>query len=1038
MLFTKPQPQLDPLRTAIVNAYRMDETQCIEERLQQAELSAETKEHIDKTARDLVIEVRKQRTTKSGLDAFLYEYDLSSEEGIALMCLAEALLRVPDDATIDQLIRDKITPADWKSHVGKSESMFVNAATWGLMLTGKILNRDEDAQKNLNTVMQHLLERTSQPVIRNAVRQAMKILGQQFVMGRNINEALKRAIANEEKGYRYSYDMLGEGARTKEDAERYFKSYEKAIAALKENAQGKDVYRAAGISVKISALHPRYEFTQKERVLAEIIPLVRALALQAKEANIGFTIDAEEADRLDFSLDIIEAVFTDPLFKDWNGFGLAVQAYQKRAYPLITWLIELARKHKKRINVRLVKGAYWDYEIKDTQMKGFNTYPVFTRKVSTDVSYIACAKQMIAAPDAIYCQFATHNAHTVATILELMGKNRDFEFQALHGMGHALYDQIIGKDGINCRIYAPVGTHEDLLAYLVRRLLENGANTSFVNRIIDAETPIKDLVIDPIAKLKSLDSWPHSKIPLPENLFYPERKNSKGLDLSNLITEQKFDQALEVVRHSHIGENAGKNARIVKNPANHNEVIGEVVEANKEEAIAALDRASKIEYQWQQTPVEKRAAILEKAADLFEKNYPDLIWLLIQEAGKNIFDAIGEVREAIDACRYYAVQARQELTPKILNGYTGEYDQLELLGRGIAVCISPWNFPLAIFTAQVAAALAAGNPVIAKPAEPTLLTAIKAVELLHAAGIPKDVLQLVPGKGSVVGAALIADPRVKNIIFTGSTETARNINQTLANREGSIPALIAETGGQNAMIVDSTALPEQVVVDAVTSAFNSAGQRCSALRVLYVQEEVADKIIHMLQGAMMELQVGDPGLLQTDIGPVINEDARNRLQKHIEYLKEQNAKLIYQVKLKPECDNGTFFAPCAYEIPNIQMLKREVFGPVLHVIRYAQKDLDKVIEDINSTGYGLTFGIHSRIDEKIEYIRHRIRAGNIYVNRNIIGAVIGVQPFGGENLSGTGPKAGGPHYLPRLCIERTLTINTTAAGGNASLMMLGE
>lgn len=1044
MIFLEKPPIFTSKRAVINDAYRMDETRCVHERIEQATLSKESQERIEHTARELVIAVRKKRKATSGLDAFLYEYDLSSTEGIALLCLAEALLRVPDEDTRHELIRDKITPANWKSHAGKSESFYVNAATWGLMLTGRIMTRKERKIKNLNEALQRFLERSSQPVVHQAIRQAMKILGHQFVMGRTIKEALKRAREDEKQGYWHSFDMLGEAARTMEDAERYFKSYENAILALKEDAKGKSIYEAPGISVKLSALHPRYEFTQWETVFPQLLKSVKKLVLLAKEANIGFTIDAEEADRLDLSLDIIEAIFKDPDFKDWEGFGLAVQAYQKRAYPLIDWLIDLARKEKRRINVRLVKGAYWDYEIKDSQVKGLKGYPVFTRKPSTDISYIACAKKMIAAQDALYCQFGTHNAHTVAVILELMGKNRKFEFQCLHGMGHALYDELVGKDDIHCRIYAPVGSHEDLLPYLVRRLLENGANSSFVNRIIDDQTPVKDLIMDPITKLQNYESIPHSKIPLPDNIFEPERKNSKGLDLSDRKVEIDLDENLTAATKTewNAGPTVGKNQKretvALMNPANCDQQVGKVTLATKEDVQLALQNAQNVEWQWDRTPIEERATYLEKAADLYEQHMSELMAIAIREAGKNIFDSLGEVREAVDACRYYAVQARKELVSKTLNGYTGEFDQLQMHGKGITVCISPWNFPLAIFTAQIVAALVAGNPVIAKPAEQTPLMAAKAVELLHQAGIPKDVLQLLPGTGEVVGAALVSDPRVKAVIFTGSTETAKIINKSLAEREGPIATLIAETGGQNAFIVDSTALPEQVVMDVINSAFNSAGQRCSAARVLFLQDEVADKIINMLRGAMQEVKVGNPVLLQTDVGPVIDKDARAMLEKHVEYLKQQNAKLIYQTTIPEQDKNGIFFAPRAYEIKNLSVLKREVFGPILHVIRYASDGLDQVIDDINNTGYGLTLGIHTRINEKVEYIQNRMRVGNIYVNRNIIGAVIGVQPFGGQNLSGTGPKAGGPHYLLRLVTEKTLTINTTAAGGNASLMTLGD
>ncbi len=1049
MIFSSSLPQLNELRTAILLAYRMDESECIRQLVLSAQMSPNALARIDAIARELVTEIRKQRLHQGSLDAFLLEYNLASEEGIALMCLAEALLRVPDKNTMDDLIRDKLTSASWENHVGKSEYLFVNAVTWGLMLTGKMLNQPDSSEANLKKALKKFIERSSAPVVRNSVKQAMKILGFQFVTGRTIEEALKRSLEQEKKGYRYSYDMLGEGAKTAEDAERYFKAYQDAIVAIGKKAReinAKSVFDAPGISVKLSALHPRYEFSQREWVLPQLSERLRQLAILAKQANINFTVDAEEADRLDISLDIIEAVFSDPALEGWEGFGLAVQAYQKRATYVLDWLIDLARKHKRRIMVRLVKGAYWDYEIKDSQVKGLEGYPVFTHKYHTDVSFLACAKKMASAPDAIYSAFATHNAHTVAYILELMGTRRDFEFQCLHGMGATLYDFILTHPSYKApvRIYAPVGTHQDLLAYLVRRLLENGANTSFINRIVDEKAPIKDLVADPVAKTIEHEYKPHAKIPLPSHIFGANRLNSRGLDLSNQLVLNKLMLDMnQVASQSWQGMPlmAVKSEKTTSvsalNPANLHEVIGTISEATHKDIQHALDQAEKAVPRWDATNIETRAQYLERIADLLEQRTPEFMTYAMREAGKNIHDALGEVREAVDACRYYALEARRVLSPKILPGPTGELNQLMYHGRGITVCISPWNFPLAIFTAQIVAALAAGNPVIAKPAEQTSITATKMIELMYEAGIPRDVLQLLPGKGEVVGARLIADQRVKMVVFTGGTSTARFINQALANREGAIIPLVAETGGQNAMLVDSTALPEQVVTDVISSSFNSAGQRCSALRILFLQEEVADKIIHMLQGAMAEIQIGDPSYLRTDIGPVIDKDAKAMLEAHAKYL-NQVGKLIYEVKLPLESVSGVFFAPRAYEIPDLKLLKNEVFGPVLHVVRYRREQLDQIVDIINQTGYGLTLGVHTRINEMVEYIQSRAHVGNIYINRNIIGAVIGVQPFGGEGLSGTGPKAGGPHYLTRFVTERTLTVNTTAAGGNASLLSIGE
>lgn len=1040
MLFPNPLPEQNQLRAAITRAYHEDEDVCVERLVEQATLPQDSLRRINDTARQLVQKVRDKRLSGGGLDAFLYEYDLSSTEGIALMCLAEALLRIPDKKTMDDLLCDKITSADWVSHLGQSESLFVNAATWGLVLTGKILNPNKN---KLGSALKQFVTRTSAPIIRKSVKQAMKVLGRQFVMGETIEAAIERARESEARGYRYSYDMLGEAARTAEDAERYFRSYQHAIEMIGKASHGKNFIEGPGISIKLSALHPRYEFAQRDLVVPILIEKLKVLALQAKALNIGLTVDAEEADRLDISLDIIGAVFADPALNGWEGFGPAVQSYQKRAPYVIDWLVDLSRKYNRRWKVRLIKGAYWDAEIKNAQVKGLVGYPVFTRKASTDVSFIACAKKILQHSAEIYPMFATHNAYTLAAVLEMAGSNRDFEFQCLHGMGHTLYDQVVGPQNLNipARVYAPVGGHEDLLAYLVRRLLENGANTSFVNRIIDDKTSIDDIIADPVARTRSHISKPHPRIPLPKHIYGPGRKNSSGFDLSdeNELRELQIKMNVEMQHAAPIvnGEVLQGESRPVRNPANKQETIGTVTLATVEQTEQAIASAHNATFSWDMTDVVERAACLERAADLFTERMPELMALLTREGGKTTSDTIAEVREAIDFCRYYAERARKDLCTHTLPGPTGELNQLSMHGRGVIACISPWNFPLAIFIGQVVAALVAGNCVIAKPAGQTPLIAAAAVRILHEAGIPKDVLHLLPGSGAVVGAKLVADERIKGIVFTGSTETARDINLTLANRNGPITPFIAETGGQNAMIVDSSALPEQVVADVVNSAFGSAGQRCSALRVLFVQEDIADKLINMLRGAMAEIKMGDPSFLSTDIGPVIDEGARKTLQEHFERMQSE-AKLIAQVKLPMNAEKGTFFAPCAFEIDSLNRLTREVFGPILHVIRYAAKDLDKVIASINATGYGLTFGMQSRIDNNIKYVCDRIHTGNQYINRTMIGAVVGVQPFGGEGLSGTGPKAGGPHYLLRMCTERSLSVNTTAAGGNVSLLCLEE
>jgi RHH-type proline utilization regulon transcriptional repressor/proline dehydrogenase/delta 1-pyrroline-5-carboxylate dehydrogenase len=1048
MLCLDKLSQPEGLRATINDLYRVDEASHVAHLMDYARLETPQNNAILQTATRLVEQVRQARKNTAGIDSFMIEYSLSGEEGIALMCLAEALLRVPDKSNINRLIKDKIAGADWHSHRGQSDSFFVNATTWALMLTGKVLS-PEKAENVASKALLNVLHRSSESVIRQAVNQAMRIMSKQFVMGRTIVEALARSKKKEDIGYRFSYDMLGEAALTIEDAERYFVAYQEAVEAIGRDASTeRELVAKPSISIKLSALHPRYEEANRVRVLAELGPKLLKLALKAKEYHIGLTIDAEESERLDLSLDLIEMVFSDSRLSGWNGFGLALQSYQKRAFAVLDWLADLARKHQRRIMVRLIKGAYWDSEIKKAQMRGMTEYPVFTRKVNTDVSFQACAKKMLTMTDAIYPQFATHNAQTVAMILTLTAEYRDFEFQCLHGMGSDLYSQIVpaNQRGIPCRVYAPVGSHEDLLPYLVRRLLENGANSSFVNRIVDEKIPVSLLVEDPLVKAERILEQEKRPIALPKDIFLPLRQNSMGVDFSDRAVLATLQTALDNLRPyawnvtpilaGPIAKDASK--RQVFSPQSSEQPIGFVTDSKPADIETAIQYAEVYFPTWRDKDVSVRANCLRRLGQLMEQHKTTLLALACLEAGKTFADAVGEVREAIDFCEYYAAMAEQLMgEPVQLKGYTGEINELSLHGRGVVLCISPWNFPLAIFIGQVVAAIVTGNCVIAKPAEQTPLIAGFAIDLMHQAGIPKEVAQLLPGSGEAVGAPLVADKRIKAVIFTGSTQTASLINQALANRGGEIIPLIAETGGQNAMIVDSTALLEQVVVDVVTSAFGSAGQRCSALRVLFVQEEVYARMMALLKGAMAELNIGSPQWLTTDIGPVIDADALAVLKRHVALMK-QTAEIIYQCPLPPDCQTGHFMPPTAVAIERMDVLQQEFFGPVLHVIRYKRDALEDVIAQINQTGYGLTLGIHSRINQTIQTIREGCSVGNCYVNRNMIGAVVGLQPFGGERLSGTGPKAGGPHYLTRLCIERTYTVDTTAAGGNASLMSASD
>ncbi|WP_330947300.1 bifunctional proline dehydrogenase/L-glutamate gamma-semialdehyde dehydrogenase PutA [Thermomonas sp. LB-4] len=1056
-------PELAPAppapRAAITAGWIRDEASHVRELLERARLPALERDAAQAVAADLVRRVRARARDQGVVEAFMRQYDLGSEEGVLLMCVAEALLRIPDQDTADALIRDKLGDANWKRHLGQSDSVLVNASTWGLMLTGKLVDLADDTKRDVHGAFQRLVGRAGEPMIRLAVRQAMKIMGHQFVLGRTIDEALARSRKGEGANYRYSFDMLGEGALTTKDALRYQEAYRSAIHAIGRDyaphrTQAPDaVFGAPSISVKLSALHPRYEHAKRARVLDELGGRLLELSQLAKQYDIGLTIDAEETDRLELSLDLVFQVLADASLRGWNGFGIVVQAYQKRAPFVIDHIAAMAGQLGRRIPVRLVKGAYWDAEVKRAQMDGQAGYPLFTRKQNTDVSYIANARRLLDAGDAIYPMFATHNAQTIATVHRMaraMRGRRDFEFQKLHGMGDDLYAEVIPADRLDvpCRVYAPVGSHEDLLPYLVRRLLENGANSSFVNRITDESIPVEELIRDPVEFVSSLEHIQHPRIPLPVNLYRSQnqhRDNSMGINLAN-------DDALRELAAAMNSAGAGSwtasplvpgtqpagEKVAVTNPADRREVVGHWQASTGADVERALANAVAAQPGWDATPASSRAALLEHAADLLEARMPAYMAMCTKEAGKTLADGIAEVREAVDFLRYYALQAREHFAPIALPGPTGESNQLQLAGRGVFACISPWNFPLAIFLGQIAAALAAGNTVIAKPAEQTNLIGFAAVKLMHEAGIPQDVLQYLPGDGATVGAALTRDPRVAGVCFTGSTETARLINRALASREaGPIATLIAETGGQNAMIADSSSLPEQVVKDALGSAFTSAGQRCSAARVLLVQDDIADKVIGMLAGAMAELKVGDPGLPSTDVGPVIDTEAKCVLDEHAAKM-QGSAKLIAQAMLGEGTEHGTFFAPTAWELKSIAELDREKFGPALHVVRWKAEELDALIDTINATGYGLTLGIHSRIDATIDRIVARAKVGNIYVNRNQIGAVVGVQPFGGQGLSGTGPKAGGPHYLPRFATEKTVTVNTTAAGGNASLLTLGD
>ena len=993
--------------------------------------------------RALVAGARARADERPYLDAFLHEFGLSNQEGIALMCLAEALLRIPDDATADLLIAEKLAGGDWSAHAGRSDSLFVNASTWALMLTGGLVDLPSELRRDAGGWFRGLARRVGDPIVRQALRRGMRIIGGEFVVGRTIGEALARSGRERELSL-CSFDMLGEGARTDEDAKRYLDSYRRAILAIGSAGRmipGDDPHARSSISIKLSALDPRYSLTQKQRVRTRLVPRALELARLAAHEGLALTVDAEEADRLEISLEVIEALARDTQTSSWPGLGIAVQAYGRRAPVVIDWAAQLARESGRRMSVRLVKGAYWDSEIKRAQERGLGEFPVYTRKVSTDVAWLACARQLFAAAPAIYPQFATHNAHSIGAVLAMRPAGSRCEFQRLHGMGRLIYDeaQRTVTDFPPVRIYAPVGQHADLLAYLVRRLLENGANTSFVNRFMDERVPVEDVVADPMTQLEALDSIPHPDIPLPISLFGAARRNSRGVDFGEIRDIDALEASVKVTRGP--PPKATGDARVrgtaVTNPADRHDIVGEIHNATAIDVTSAIARATAAQPDWNDAGVGERAACLLRAADALELARDRFIPLLVREAGKTLPDAIAEIREAVDFCRYYASEARRLFgEPLELPGPTGESNRLVLEGRGVFACISPWNFPLAIFTGQITAALAAGNSVIAKPAEATALTGAAMIGILHQAGIPAEILRYLPMEGRVFGEAALGDSELSGVVFTGSTGTGQWLKRARAARAGPILPLIAETGGLNAMIVDSTALPEQVVDDAVSSAFLSAGQRCSALRLLFLQEDVADRIIEMLIGAMDALVIGNPALAATDVGPVISERAAAGLLRHVDRMRTE-ARILHACPLDDRHAHGSFVAPHLIELRDPRALTSEQFGPLLHVVRYRASELEQVLQIIRGSGYGLTLGVQTRLESTWQRVFGATKTGNTYVNRNMIGAVVGVQPFGGTGLSGTGPKAGGPHYLARFASERTLTVNTTATGGNAALLRLG-
>ena len=1023
----------------ISSAKFLDEAELVEKLLDSAPYDSATAAVIREDAIRAVESARLDSSTKPLLDTFLTEYGLSNKEGVVLMCLAESLLRIPDQRTAERLIADKIQLGNWATHAGQADSLLVNASTWALMLTGRLVAADQDFTSRPESWFEQLASRMSEPVIEKAMRGAMQILGREFVLGTTID----RALNNSRQNHLYSYDMLGEAARDLSTANRYFESYKHAIQTIGQRSVFNPLGRPS-VSIKLSALHPRFEVSQKHRVIAELVPIVQELCSQAAQEDIELTIDAEEADRTELTLEVFKHLSYEPSLKQFKNLGIVVQAYGKRALPILDWVIVLAYETGRIIPVRLVKGAYWDAEIKHAQVSGLPDFTVFTRKPSTDLSYLVCAKKIFAHPERMRGQLATHNAHTIAAVLKLANSDQDFEFQRLHGMGEAIYaavKQIYPKPPV-LRTYAPVGSHDDLLAYLVRRLLENGANSSFVNRFLDESMAAHNLVSDPVTTVRNTRSIRHPAIRRPSQLFADERINSKGVDLAAEETIERLCAASQEIKTQRfsaspllVGYQPHGDTKPISNPANKLDNVGTYVVAKKEDIEQAFINACKAQPGWNDMGGAARAQLLDTLANMLEEHLGRFVAILCREAGKTFGDGISEVREAVDFCRYYAGQARQLIErPELLPSPTGETNELSLHGRGVFVCISPWNFPLAIFLGQVTAALAARNTVMAKPAVETPFVAFEAVRLMYQAGIPPAVCQFVLGDGDV-GEALVEHPLTSGVAFTGSTSTAQRINLSIAKRCGSIIPLIAETGGQNVMIVDSTALVEQVTDDVITSAFHSAGQRCSALRVLYLQQDIADNAIKMIKGAMDELHIGDPSDPATDVGPIITSAAARSLQSHIEEL-TADGKLIHKTALADDCANGNFIAPCMFAIDSIADLDEEHFGPILHIVRFSEQELEEVMTDIEKSKYGLTLGVHSRIESRVLKIFSMAKFGNVYANRNMTGAVVGSQPFGGQQLSGTGPKAGGPNYLQRFCTEKVLTVNTVATGGNAVLLSL--
>lgn len=1040
-------------RLEIRSDWLADEVEMLKRILPLATLPAPDASQVSRTTQKLIMVSQETHLAQGGLEAFLQEYDLSSQEGVVLMCLAEALLRIPDNATADRLIQDKLGSGEWSAHLGQSPSFFVNASTWGLMLTGGMVALDQ-SNNNIKTLLNRLVNRSGEAFIRMVLKEAMHIIARQFVLGPTMSKAITRSQLAENRPFLYSFDMLGEAAISATQAEQYYSAYSDAIHELAEafpvsgDSMALPVNRP-GISIKLSALHPRYEISQRQRLLHELVPKVITLCEQAMLANVGVTFDAEESVTLELQLDVFEAVFKQPLFADWAGLGIAVQAYQKRALAVVDWLIALARKHEKMIMLRLVKGAYWDTEIKQAQNSGLSSFPVFTRKVNTDLNYIACARRIAQYYQYIYPQFATHNAQTIASVMNIMRDKSLYEFQCLHGMGKSIYNALDSgpEQGFPIRIYAPVGKYRKLLPYLVRRLLENGANTSFLNQFADTGSDIQQLIIPPDEKASNLlanEMSVHPNILLPPELYSPFRKNSSGLNLASPDVIQEIMEALHkepnLFKCGCLVNNKlrGEKPKHFSRPENPTLVISEVLQATEEIVKDAFATARSNAPVWQHSAVEQRVAALNKAAELFEQHQTEFLQLLGLEAGRSIDDAVNEIREAVDFCRYYAALAQNLFSePQLLQGPAGELNQLAKVGRGVYLCISPWNFPLAIFVGQIAAALVTGNCVIAKPAHQTSAIAFKTIKLFYEAGIPSQVLHLLTGDGQQISQYIMKHDSPDGICFTGSSKSAIDIQKQFLTQQQIILPMVAETGGLNCMIADSSTLLEQLVLDVIKSAFNSAGQRCSSLRILYVQEEILDKFIPLLCDAMLELVLGSPLDYRSDIGPVIDSQTQASLENYIQQTM-QSSELLLQLPMPLELSHGYYVPPCAFLCKPEHLPSEEIFGPILHIVSYQSNNLEQIVQDINATGYGLTLGIHSRIQSTVDYILSRVNVGNVYVNRNMIGAVVGLQPFGGMGSSGTGPKAGGPHYLQAFITERTLSINSAAIGGDTGLMSLDE